>query len=78
MRTFGMTSILLATLLLGTSATSAAPWCSVYGGALSGSQNCGFYSYQQCMANVSGIGGFCRRNAFEDRHTSNRRYRHRQ
>ncbi len=63
MRTFSM--ILLATLLLGTNVAPAAPWCSVYGGALGGSQNCGFYSYQQCMANVSGIGGFCQRNAFE-------------
>ena len=24
--------------------------------------NCGFVSFQQCMATVSGIGGFCVRN----------------
>jgi hypothetical protein len=38
------------------------PWCSIYTGAMAGSQNCGFSTYQQCMDNVSGIGGFCQRN----------------
>ncbi len=27
-----------------------------------GSQNCGFTSFEQCMENVRGIGGFCDRN----------------
>ena len=37
------------------------PWCAQYmlrGGA----RNCGFVTYQQCMATVSGIGGYCERN----------------
>ncbi len=38
------------------------PWCAQYGGAMSGSMNCGFSTYQQCMADVSGIGGFCIQN----------------
>jgi len=38
------------------------PWCAYYGGAMSGSSNCGFSTLQQCMANVSGIGGSCVRN----------------
>jgi hypothetical protein len=42
-------------------------------------QNCGFYSFEQCMANAWGNGGFCRRNAFEDPYwtgrTTYRRYR---
>jgi len=38
------------------------PWCAYYAGAMSGSSNCGFSTYQQCMANVSGIGGSCTRN----------------
>jgi hypothetical protein len=29
---------------------------------MAGSQNCGFSTYQQCMDNVSGIGGFCQLN----------------
>jgi hypothetical protein len=34
------------------------PWCAVYdvGDA---AYNCGFVSREQCMATVSGIGGFC-------------------
>jgi hypothetical protein len=39
------------------------PWCAQYSGrALGGAQNCGFVSFAQCMATVSGIGGFCVRN----------------
>jgi Protein of unknown function (DUF3551) len=36
------------------------PWCSVYNDK--GSRNCGFVSFQQCMANVHGIGGVCELN----------------
>ena len=39
------------------------PWCAQYsGGPLGGAMNCGFVSFQQCLATVSGIGGFCVRN----------------
>lgn len=38
------------------------PWCSQYTGSMGGSMNCGFSTYEQCQANVSGIGGFCIRN----------------
>lgn len=35
-------------------------WCAQYGGGdTGGAMNCGFSTYQQCMADVSGIGGFC-------------------
>ena len=40
------------------------PWCAVYGGSWSGTSNCGFKTFQQCMATVSGIGGFCEPNQF--------------
>jgi len=39
------------------------PWCAVYGGRDGGGQNCGFWTYQQCMATVSGTGGYCINNA---------------
>jgi len=32
------------------------PWCANY---VKGATNCGFYSYAQCMATISGIGGSC-------------------
>jgi Protein of unknown function (DUF3551) len=40
----------------------AAPWCAHYGFRT----NCGFYSFEQCMATVSGNAGFCSRNQFEN------------
>jgi Protein of unknown function (DUF3551) len=33
------------------------PWCAIY--AKDGDTHCFFTSYEQCMATVSGIGGFC-------------------
>ena len=46
------------TALVSTSVGARAdgPWCSYY---VQGGRNCGFYSYQQCQANISGIGGSC-------------------
>ena len=38
------------------------PWCAQYS-ARDGARNCGFVSFNQCMATVTGIGGFCERNA---------------
>ena len=39
------------------------PWCAVYGGAdTGGGTNCGFVTFEQCMATRSGMGGFCERN----------------
>jgi hypothetical protein len=36
------------------------PWCADYAGF--GSQNCGFTTFQQCLAALSGNGGFCNAN----------------
>ena len=39
------------------------PWCAQYSGrGMGGAMNCGFSTYGQCMADVSGIGGFCIQN----------------
>jgi hypothetical protein len=39
------------------------PWCAYYGGrGFGGGTNCGFTTFEQCMATVNGIGGFCDRN----------------
>lgn len=49
-------TILAATSMLGTAAQAQNyPWCAQYsGGALGGATNCGFVSFQQCLATVSG------------------------
>jgi hypothetical protein len=39
-------------------------WCAQYGGHSGGGRNCGFVTWDQCMATVSGIGGFCEPNQF--------------
>jgi hypothetical protein len=36
-------------------------WCARYGTPYDDT-SCGFTSFEQCMASVSGIGGFCERN----------------
>jgi Protein of unknown function (DUF3551) len=39
------------------------PWCAYYNGAqFGGASNCGFSTYQQCLATISGIGGWCQPN----------------
>jgi len=56
-------AILVVSALAGTRAEAQNyPWCSIYTGSMGGAKNCGFSSFQQCMANVSGIGGFCQLN----------------
>ena len=44
-------------------ATRPYPWCARY--MMRGSvYNCGFVTFEQCLANVSGIGGFCVQNNY--------------
>ncbi|HEX8808000.1 MAG TPA: DUF3551 domain-containing protein [Xanthobacteraceae bacterium] len=38
------------------------PWCSYHTASGGGGTNCGFTTFQQCLGNVRGIGGFCDRN----------------
>jgi hypothetical protein len=75
--------LLLASLSLLALATSARPseareypWCAYYGGPGTSTYNCGFSTYRQCLATISGIGGYCDRNRFyrgEAREPSRRR-----
>jgi hypothetical protein len=59
----GLVTSLVATGLVTTQAAAQNyPWCSIYSGDMGGAKNCGFISFEQCMANVHGIGGFCQRN----------------
>ena len=50
--------------LIGGSNAKAAPWCAHYDAS---TYNCGFHSYQQCLENIRGIGGYCARNRWESR-----------
>jgi hypothetical protein len=76
MRPIAIASLMFATLSLLPDGAQAAPWCAQYGGGRgAGGTNCGFYSFQQCMAAASGNGGFCNQNAFENPSYRSRRYR---
>jgi Protein of unknown function (DUF3551) len=47
----------MALVYAGTArAEKAAPWCAYY---TDESTNCGFETFQQCEADISGVGGFC-------------------
>ena len=54
------------------------PWCAQYS-IRGGARNCGFVTYQQCMATVRGIGGYCEQNFMyrpgDDRPVRRKRYR---
>jgi Protein of unknown function (DUF3551) len=56
--------IVVGTAALGGSAHAQNyPWCAEYGGGdMGGGTNCGFTTFEQCMATLSGMGGFCNRN----------------
>jgi Protein of unknown function (DUF3551) len=53
------------------------PWCAAYGGDMSGVSNCGFLTWEQCMATVSGVGGTCEHNQFYNPGNRSARYSHR-
>ncbi len=60
-------AVVLAALaaLLHPAAAIEYPWCAQYGGEDGGGgRNCGFSTYEQCMATISGMGGDCQRNLF--------------
>jgi len=53
-------ALVAASAAIGTSAKAQDyPWCANY---TKGSISCSFVTFEQCMADVSGIGGFCERN----------------
>ena len=56
-------------LLAGVPASRAEvlyPWCAQYG-TRGGARNCGFSTYEQCRAAISGNGGYCIENPFWQR-----------
>jgi hypothetical protein len=62
MRLLLMLGIVAAAVSAGRSAAAQNyPWCAYYGAGFEGT-NCGFTTFEQCMATVSGIGDFCDRN----------------
>jgi hypothetical protein len=65
MRTATIFAVIVAAMSLSTHTTPARaqareyPWCARYD---AWSYNCGFATFQQCLATISGAGGICERN----------------
>jgi Protein of unknown function (DUF3551) len=63
---FATAAAIIAAAVLGAAAPAQAqnyPWCAYYAmGDDGGGTNCGFVSFEQCMATLSGMGGFCVQN----------------
>ena len=70
MRKTCLSMMVLATMAVPMLMSSAAHadkyrWCAVYTGPSGeGGTNCGFVTYQQCLATISGVGGYCTPNQF--------------
>jgi hypothetical protein len=55
--------VAVATTAFGTNARAQNyPWCALLNDGEGGATNCGFSTLQQCMADVSGLGGYCEPN----------------
>lgn len=61
-RSFATTIILSAAVLsiIGVAHAQNLPWCAIMDN--DGTTQCNFYTQQQCLQNISGIGGECMRN----------------
>jgi Protein of unknown function (DUF3551) len=53
---------LVVAAAIGTPAHADGPWCAFYDGRFGGASNCGFHTYEQCLATISGVGGWCQPN----------------
>ena len=62
MRAIVIIALTSAGLALSSLGAEAAPCCARYP---EGASNCGFHTFAQCQATVSGRGGFCDQNSFE-------------
>jgi hypothetical protein len=72
---FCLGAVLSVLALIGTPARAQDyPWCAFYTGPFSAT-NCGFSTYQQCLATISGIGGYCQPNTMYVPPSSRRRHR---
>jgi|SRR6478672_2405570 hypothetical protein len=64
MRAIGVSSIALATMVLTATDVRSANnnWCAIY--TKPENENCTFATFEQCQAQVWGLGGWCRPNPF--------------
>ncbi|HYS47189.1 MAG TPA: DUF3551 domain-containing protein [Xanthobacteraceae bacterium] len=56
---FALAAGMLALTAMPAGKAEAAPFCSYIGGPTSGFQSCAYRTWDQCLAAISGAGGFC-------------------
>ena len=73
MRNLTLSSVFALLLLsaAGSGAANAAAWCAWYDAY---TYNCGFHTFEQCLATVRGVGGTCYRNVRSYGEPARRRY----
>src|SRR5215813_8215331 len=59
--TYAVATVLTLLVGAGPGQTREYPWCAQYS-TRGGATNCGFDTFAQCRATVSGVGGFCNTN----------------
>jgi hypothetical protein len=59
MRSLFVFSAIAAAMFTTAAKAQNYPWCALY---KEGAVNCGFTTFQQCLATVSGSGGLCTQN----------------
>ena len=67
----GLLAVVISTAMLMVASPASAevfyPWCAIYRGSGGGGTNCGFVTWSQCMAAISGVGGTCYENLADPR-----------
>ena len=60
-------ALALLVLVSGTATgAKAAAWCAYYDAS---TRNCGFHTFEQCRAAISGVGGYCSHNYSQGNYT---------
>ena len=57
-----LSTIAATTVLITPSKAQNYPWCAIYSGYDDGGTNCGFTTFEQCMATARGLGSNCQPN----------------
>lgn len=75
----GALALSAALMPTGQAQAGEGKWCAESGGR-SAYTNCGYYTFNQCLAAVSGVGGSCRLNpryfaSYDDEYRPRRYYR---
>jgi hypothetical protein len=66
MRTLAAVATIATALLIGAAGpVQAAPWCAWFTG-YSYNYDCSYFTFEQCLATIRGVGGYCARNVYPE------------